>query len=257
MQKKPNWLGHRQRLRDRAEAIGLENLRPHEVIELILFYAVPRADMSPVARKLIEAFGSVGGVLQASREALLAVPGVTPRMAEWLLATRELVEAYRPIGNGEKPRMFRYRDVTAFLGPLWQSVTPPECWMLYTDYDDRLITYTVVCPSLAWSSAACVRAIVREAVAAHARHAILVAFVGTLSLEIEDAELAEVARFARTLHSVEVELLDCLRVGESGFYSLNLAGKMANIAEETDQFELHERYAREDRDREGGVPENK
>ena len=48
------WLGHRERLRLRAEADGLEALRPHELLELVLFYAVPRVDTADVARAIAE-----------------------------------------------------------------------------------------------------------------------------------------------------------------------------------------------------------
>lgn len=246
MQNKPYWIGHRQRLRERAESVGWDALRPHEMIELILFYAVPRQDMTEPARNLISAFGSVEGVLYADREKLLEVPGVTRRMADWLQVTREMIDAYVPFGNDDKKQMFRYRDVLEYLMPLWRAVRPPECWMIYTDFDDRVITHTVMCDSLGWNTRQCVRDTVREAVAADARHAVLVMFVGAQPLEASQEDVDAVILFARTLHAVEVELLDCVLVNESGFYSMNLHGQLEKYAEESGQMALHERYTRDD-----------
>ena len=58
--------GHRKRLRQRARATQLEGFQPHEVLELLLTYAIPRQDVNPLAHALIDRFGSLSGVLDAS-----------------------------------------------------------------------------------------------------------------------------------------------------------------------------------------------
>ena len=100
------WLGHRERLRLRAEKDGLEALRPHEILELVLFYAVPRADVAEVARALVGAMGSPQAVFHAPRDALLAVPGVTRAMADWLMLTGEMIDAYSVIEPGDQLRIW-------------------------------------------------------------------------------------------------------------------------------------------------------
>ena len=52
------WEGHRQRLRQRMEREGWDALRPHEMVELVLNHAVPRQNLSDLARALVERFGS-------------------------------------------------------------------------------------------------------------------------------------------------------------------------------------------------------
>lgn len=68
--------GHRQRMRERFLAQGLNGFAPHEVLELILFYAIPRQNVNPLAHRLIEHFGSLHGVLDAPVEELAKVEGV-------------------------------------------------------------------------------------------------------------------------------------------------------------------------------------
>jgi DNA repair protein RadC len=72
----PHYVGHRERLRERALAGGLAALPDYEVLELILFRSVPRGDVKPLAKQLIARFGSLGAVLAAEAQALKTVPGV-------------------------------------------------------------------------------------------------------------------------------------------------------------------------------------
>ena len=78
--------GHRERLKKRAQEVGLTALPPHEVIELLLFYAVPRQDVNELAHALIDRFETVTGVLSAGEEELMKVPGVGFRIAGTLAA---------------------------------------------------------------------------------------------------------------------------------------------------------------------------
>ena len=57
--------GHRDRLRERYLSEGLDSFAPHNVLELLLFYSVPRRDTNVLAHRLIEQFGSLVGVLNA------------------------------------------------------------------------------------------------------------------------------------------------------------------------------------------------
>lgn len=68
--------GHRERLRERFEEAGSDALADYELLEMILFRSIPRADTKEPAKALIQRFGSIGAVLGASRERLQDVPGV-------------------------------------------------------------------------------------------------------------------------------------------------------------------------------------
>ena len=62
--------GHRQRMRSRFYGEGIDHFEPHEVLEMILYFTIPRKDTNALAHSLIENFGSFHGVLEASRESL-------------------------------------------------------------------------------------------------------------------------------------------------------------------------------------------
>ncbi len=62
---KPGHLGHRQRLRERFMSGGAEALADYEMLEIVLFHAIPRQDTKPIAKALLKRFGSYAGVLHA------------------------------------------------------------------------------------------------------------------------------------------------------------------------------------------------
>ena len=75
----PSYLrDHRARLRERFATGGAGAMPDYELLELILFRAIPRRDVKPLARKLIDTFGDLGRVLGASEVQLTRVSGVGP-----------------------------------------------------------------------------------------------------------------------------------------------------------------------------------
>lgn len=68
--------GHRSRVKEEFLRRGLDSFPEHRVLELLLFYAIPQGDTNELAHRLMERFGSLAGVLDASVEDLCSVPGV-------------------------------------------------------------------------------------------------------------------------------------------------------------------------------------
>ena len=75
-QAKADFLGHRERLRERFRDAGPEALPDYELLEMVLFRAVRRADTKPIAKNLIARFGSFAEVISAPPERLMEVDGV-------------------------------------------------------------------------------------------------------------------------------------------------------------------------------------
>jgi DNA repair protein RadC len=85
----PHFLGHRQRLRQRLIAAGAEALPDYELLEVLLFAGNPRGDTKPLAKDLLDRFGSFGEVLSADPGELLAVPGLGEAGVAALKSVRE------------------------------------------------------------------------------------------------------------------------------------------------------------------------
>lgn len=73
---KPHYSGHRERLRERFRVSGAEAVADYELIELILFRAIPRRDVKELAKELLKRFGSFAEVISAPESLLLEIPGM-------------------------------------------------------------------------------------------------------------------------------------------------------------------------------------
>lgn len=76
--------GHRKRMRERFLQTGLDGFQEHEILELLLFYAIPRVDVNPLAHRLLQRFGSLHDVLAAPVRTLTEVEGMTQNAAVYL-----------------------------------------------------------------------------------------------------------------------------------------------------------------------------
>jgi len=86
--------GHRDRLRLRFLKEGLDSFEDHQVLELLLFQAIPRRDTNPISHKLMQRFGSLSAVLEADPKDLAAVEGVGANAAAFLSMIPHVTRRY-------------------------------------------------------------------------------------------------------------------------------------------------------------------
>lgn len=93
--------GHRGRMRKRFQESGIFAFRDHEVIEMLLFGSIPRGDTSGIACALLEKFGSVSGVFEASYDQLLEVEGMGEASAGMISFMLPIFKRYYCRENGD------------------------------------------------------------------------------------------------------------------------------------------------------------
>lgn len=84
--------GHRERMRQRYIKSGLDGFQPHEVLELLLFYSMPRCDTNKIAHELINHFHTLAGVMNADIKELCSVKGVGEQTALFLNLLPEVLK---------------------------------------------------------------------------------------------------------------------------------------------------------------------
>ncbi len=112
--KQPAFSGHRNRLRQKFEQHGLDGFLPHEVLELLLTYVIPRKDTKPLAWALLKRFGSLAAVLDAEEKHLREVDGIGPHAAQFLHLLREVLKSYSLAQVQDAPVLNSPQQVLAY-----------------------------------------------------------------------------------------------------------------------------------------------
>ena len=136
--KKPLHEGHRQRMRQRVEQQGFENLAPHEALEVLLYTTIPRGDTNALAHALLERFGSFAGVLEAGEEELLEVEGVGPATARMLHLLPEIFRRYTRSRTQDSPVLRTTEDAVAFLQARYVGLQKERALLVSLDRRGRV-----------------------------------------------------------------------------------------------------------------------
>lgn len=114
--------GHRSRMRSKALTYGLDHLDDHEVLEMLLYHAIPRGDTNETAHRLLERFGSFRGLLEAPPEELQAVPGVGESTAVLLKLTMEAARRYYAARRTRRLHLTSTEAIGRFLTPVYGRI---------------------------------------------------------------------------------------------------------------------------------------
>lgn len=87
----PHYVGHRKRLKEKFLHTKSESFGDYELLELLLFQALPRRDVKPIAKNLLKTFGGFNQLLHADQDKILAVEGATESVFLQLKIMRELM----------------------------------------------------------------------------------------------------------------------------------------------------------------------
>lgn len=133
---------HRSRMRERFDKQGMDGLQDHEVLEMLLYYSVPRADTNPTAHRLLKAFGTLHGVLEARPEALTQVEGVGQRSAQLIGFVRELAKRYETDRVENEMRdipLTTSELIGAYIMPRFLGMTEERSLAVCTDQKGKIL----------------------------------------------------------------------------------------------------------------------
>lgn len=131
--------GHRQRVKDEFSARGLEGWPDHRALELLLYYAIPQGDVNGLAHALVDRFGSLAGVLDASQDELCRVPGVGQHTAALLKLVPALGARYLQSRADLGSPIRRTEDVYELLAPYFFGARNEMVYLLGLDGKDKPI----------------------------------------------------------------------------------------------------------------------
>lgn len=211
--------GHRERLRMLLERSGVENILQRMLVEFLLFFAIPRQDVSPLARALLDHFGSMCDLLHARREDFIQVEGVGETAAEWLDCISAFFRTLETEEWNPKLRMVNYRHVLAVLHILQKQFPKANIIQLCIDKNGNLQHVTPHFVSGGWNSREAVRVILCRAAVTRARRTVLVCFKRGGCIP-SCHEIIGINVLAETLNHANGLMMDMVFLQDDGLYSL-------------------------------------
>ena len=212
--------GHRQRLKDRFRREGLDNFDELYVLELLLFYCIPRKDTNPIAHRLLEQFGSLTAVLEASPEELEKVEGITTSASTFLSLITQ-VGRYYQVRRAEPGDILRTSDQCGnYLMPYFFGRDTETVFMLCLDAKCKVICCKKVGEGNVNSANIPIRRVVEMALSANATSVVL-AHNHPSGLALPSADDVQTTlRVSAALETVEIALADHIVVCGDDFISM-------------------------------------
>lgn len=216
--------GHRQRLKALYEKEGLDNFSEVQVLELLLFYCIPRQDTNPIAHRLLDRFGRLSQVLEAPVAELERVEGMGRHSALFLHMVTE-VGRYYLINRAMEHKILATTEACGrFLVPYFHGRRNETVFLLCLDAKCKLLCCKEIGEGSVNSAGVPIRRIVETALASNATTVVL-AHNHPSGLALPSSEDVQTTRrLAAALDTVELILADHIIVADDDFVSLAQSG---------------------------------
>lgn len=216
--------GHRERLKERFRSEGLDGFTEVQVLELLLFYSVPRKDTNEIAHALLENFGTLAQVLDANPADLEKVPGMGSSSALFLKLLSAAGRRYQ-ISRTESASILRtIEQCGAYLQPRFFGRKHEAVFLLCMDAKCKVLTCKQVGEGSVNSAGVPIRRIVETALSANATMVVL-AHNHPSGLALPSADdIQTTKRLAVALDTVEITLIDHLVFSDDDYVSMAQSG---------------------------------
>ena len=216
--------GHRQRLMAHFAREGLDNFNDVQVLELLLFYSIPRIDTNPLAHRLLDHFGSLSGVLEASVDELKCVDGLGERSAVFLHLITE-VSRYYMINRAMHHKVLNTVEACGeFLVPRFHGRSNETVFVLCLDAKCKVLACREISEGSVNYAGISPRRVAELALVSKAASVVL-AHNHPSGIAVPSREDVQTTyRVAAALEAVEVTLADHLIVADGDFTSMVQSG---------------------------------
>ncbi len=217
--KKPSYLGHRQRIKEKYIKSKMAGWLDYEVLELALSYAIARKDTKPIAKELLKKFKTLNGVLDADRKELQTIKNISEHSALFLQFLKDISILYIEKGIHNRDLLSSPQMVFDYLKVSLKGLANEELKMLFLDTRNQLIAIETFKAGTVNRSVVFPRKIVERALYHHAVGVIIAHNhpAGSLEPSIEDKAITKAIREA--LKTVDIKLLDHIIIGGNKYFS--------------------------------------
>lgn len=216
--------GHRKRLKQRFLSEGLDSFEDHNILELLLFYALPRSDTNEIAHRLLEQFKSLSGVFDAPLEELCKIKGISEHSATLIKLIPRLTSAYHTDKSKDIKIISSTNAAGKFFVPRFYGKQNEEVHVMLLDDKKKVIKCEKVFEGTVNSTPITVKKVVAMAVNSNATGVILAHnHPGGIALPSK-SDLRATEKIYRALELINIQLCDHIIVADDDFVSLADSG---------------------------------
>ena len=220
--------GHRARVKKRFQEEGLDHFSDIQALELLLFYAIPRADTNPIAHKLLEHFGSLSQVLEASPAELCKVPGVGENAALLLTLIPQMGRFYMTDRSSRVTVLPTLETCAEYLVPRFFGRKLETVFLLCLDAKCKLLCCKELGEGGTNSAGVSIRKVVETAIGVNASTVVL-AHNHPSGLAVPSPEdIQTTRRVAMALRAVDITLADHIIVADDDYVSIAMSDERFN-----------------------------
>ena len=220
--------GHRQRLKQLfLDSGNFDNFQPHQVLELLLYYVIPQRDTNDIAHKLIDRFGSVEGVLNASVDELQEIAWIKQEASTYLKLF-DALERYRRLNSNSVPvKLDKPEKVIEFLKPRYYGKKNEVSMITCVDRACNVMgCYTLLEGTINFTSIN-TRKVLETTIRSNAPCVILSHNHPVGSPNPSQSDVESTRAIIRLLSQVEVKVLDHVILSPNGEFSMAQSLKYA------------------------------
>jgi len=211
--------GHRQKMRERFLRGGLESFADHEVLELLLYYAIPRRDTNPIAHALMNRYGSLSAVLSAPVEDLQKVEGIGQSAAILLKLAPQICHKARLAENAQETVLNSSERAGKYLLEVFAEERNEVIYQLCLDRKGKLLACKRLTEGNVSHATLDVRKVVENAILTSAS-AVILSHNHPSGVALPSQEdYAVTKRVQMALETIGVELADHIIVADRDFVS--------------------------------------
>jgi DNA repair protein RadC len=221
---KPHHLGHRDRLKARFERAGISGLQDYEILELLLFYAIPQGDVKPRAKELLKRFGSLKGVLDADPKALREISGIGAHSSLFFRIIRDVRTLYFRQGAEVKEQISSTRELIDYCLSSMGGLKDEHFAVIYLNARNRIIQVETIQEGIVNQAVVYPRKVLEKALEHKASAIILVHNHPSGHVRPSDADIRLTRVLQDAARVMDIALHDHLIVGENRFFSFREEG---------------------------------
>ena len=221
---KPHYKEHRQRLKKKFIESGTDAFHDYESLELLLSYAIPQKDVKPLSKELLHEFGTLKGVIDAEKNSLEKIKGISTHTAILIKLVKAMGTLYLKEKAREKPQISCTSELLNYCKTYMGGLKDEKFCVIYLDAQNKITEIEAIEEGIVNQAVVYPRKVLENALKQKASAIILVHNHPSGHVQPSDADIRLTKTIQETAKVLDILVHDHVIIGENRFFSFREEG---------------------------------